>query len=97
MWVKPELCRVYALLAERHADGHGFDPEHWLNISLAQARQQHDRYAELCAARDLGRLYVRRGEREKAHDLLAEICRGFIGGSDSPDLLQARTLLATLA
>jgi hypothetical protein len=65
-------------------------------MSLKQARKHGEKYAELCAARDLGKLHARRGEPHAARDLLEAVCEGFIGGSENPDLQQAKALLAEL-
>jgi len=96
-WVKPELYRLYAILAGHGADPSSSTPRDWLEMSLDQAREHGEKYAELCAAQDLARLYARRGERQAARDLLATACEGFVGGSGNPDLQQAMALLAELA
>lgn len=95
-WVKPELYQLYAVL-EHGADPHGFAPEHWLQMSLDQARKHGEKFAELRAAHELAKLHARRGERNAARDLLEAVCEGFIGGSENPDLQQAKVLLAELA
>jgi hypothetical protein len=78
------------------SDPSGFAPEHWLQMSLDQARKHGEKFAELRAAHDLGRLHARRGERQATRDLLEAVCEGFIGGSENPDLQQAKALLAEL-
>jgi tetratricopeptide (TPR) repeat protein len=80
-WVKPELYRVYAILAEHGADPGGFTPEHWLKRSLAQAREHAETYAELCAARDLGRLYARLGQHQMAREVLTTVFGNLSRGS----------------
>ena len=44
---------------------------------------------ELRAATSLARLWAVRGERQKAHDLLAPIHGWFTEGLDTPDLIEA--------
>ena len=95
-WVKPELYRLYAVLAEHGADPGGFTPRLWLEMSLKQAREHGEKFAELRAAHDWGKRHARRGERRAARDLLEAVYEGFIGGSENPDLQQARALLAEL-
>jgi class 3 adenylate cyclase/tetratricopeptide (TPR) repeat protein len=72
-WVKPELYRLYAVLAERGADPSSLTAEHWLKRSLGQAREQGEKYAELCAARDLGQLYARSGDSQRAREVLTAV------------------------
>ena len=67
-----------------------------LQRSLEIARQQGARSLELRAARDLARLWAERGERRKAHDLLAPIYGWFTEGFDTADLKDAKVLLDEL-
>lgn len=64
--------------------------------ALAIARQQQAKSLELRAALSLARLW-QDSRRSEAHDLLAGICSWFREGLDTPDMSDARTLLATLA
>jgi class 3 adenylate cyclase/tetratricopeptide (TPR) repeat protein len=96
-WVKPELYRLYAVLAEHGADPGGFTPEHWLKRSLAQAREHGENYAELCAARDLGRRYARRGEHQTARELVAALSSSLAAGSDELVVRQLKALLDELS
>ncbi len=64
--------------------------------ALAIAREQEARSLELRASRDLARLWVERGERQRAHDLLAPIHGWFTEGFATPDLVEAKALLDTL-
>ena len=96
-WVKPELYRLYAVLAERKCDPAGFAPEHWLKRSLAQAQEHGERYAELCAARDLGQLYARRGEHQAARQVLTAVSASLTAGSDDLVVRQVEVLLDELS
>jgi tetratricopeptide (TPR) repeat protein len=96
-WVKPELDRLYAVLAEHGADPGGFTPEYWLKRSLAQAHEHGEKYAELCAARDLGRLYARHGEPHAARALLTAVCGSLVTGSDALVVRQVKALLDELS
>ena len=51
---------------------------------------------ELRAAVSLARLWAERGERRKAHDLLAPVYGWFTEGFDTPDLKDAKALLDEL-
>ncbi|MBV8091022.1 MAG: hypothetical protein JO139_15910 [Alphaproteobacteria bacterium] len=96
-WVKPELYRLYAVLAEHGADPAGFAPEHWLKRSLAQAREHGEKYAELCAARDLGQLYARRGEHHTAREILHAVSGSLIADSDEPIVREIHARLDQLS
>jgi class 3 adenylate cyclase len=91
IWIKPQVSRLRGMLAERVADGAG--AELWFQTSLAQARDHDETYFELCAVRDLGRLYIARREPQRARGLLAAACEKFTESSESPDLREARALL----
>ena len=68
-----------------------------LNAALAAARHQSSRIFELRAACDLARLWADRGERRRAHDLLAPVCGWFTEGFKTADLKDAKALLEDLA
>jgi predicted ATPase len=64
--------------------------------ALALARRQRAKSWELRAALSLGRLWQRQSKRAEAYDLLAPIYSWFTEGFDTPDLQEARALLAEL-
>jgi class 3 adenylate cyclase/predicted ATPase len=68
-----------------------------LDDALAAARHRSARIFELRAACDLARLRADRGERRKAHDLLAPIYGWFTEGFNTADLKKAKRLLQDLA
>ena len=68
-----------------------------LDAALAAARRQSSRIFELRAACDLARLWADRGERRKAHDLLAPVYGWFTEGFKTADLKDAKALLEELA
>jgi predicted ATPase len=61
------------------------------------ARQQQAKSYELRAAVSFSRFWVRQGKREQARQLLCETYAWFTEGFDTPDLLEAKQLLAELA
>ncbi|MCG3120099.1 MAG: hypothetical protein ALAOOOJD_02704 [bacterium] len=61
------------------------------------ARQQQAKAWELRAMVSLARLWQKQGRREAAHSQLAEIYNWFTEGFATPDLQEAKTLLAELA
>jgi class 3 adenylate cyclase/predicted ATPase len=68
-----------------------------LDAALAAARHQSSRIFELRAACDLARLWADRGERRKAHNLLAPVYGWFTEGFNTADLKDAKALLGDLA
>ena len=65
--------------------------------ALAIARRQQAKSWELRAATSLARLWQQQGKRAEAHELLTPIYGWFTEGFDTADLLDAQTLLSTLA
>ncbi len=94
-WYDAELYRVRAGLRR------ALDPDEWpqvekdLQKALAAARDRDARFFELRSATDLARLWVERGERHKAHNLLAPILGSFTEGFGMPDLVDATAYLKT--
>jgi len=64
--------------------------------ALEMARRQQARLCELRAATSLARLWQRQRRQVEARDLLAGIYGWFTEGFDTPDLQDARALLAKL-
>ena len=64
--------------------------------ALAVARAQQAKSLELRAATSLARLWQRQGRLEQAHHLLAPIYGWFTEGFNTPDLQDAKALLAAL-
>ena len=61
------------------------------------ARRQQSRFLELRATVSKARLWLERGQRTPAHDLLAPVYGSFTEGLETADLAEARTLLNELA
>jgi len=64
--------------------------------ALAVARRQQAKWLELRAATSLSRLWQHQGKRDAARHLLAEIYGWFTEGFETPDLREAKALLAEL-
>jgi len=95
-WWDSEFYRVRAGL-------HGSENAHSrraaeadLEKAVADARNRNARYLELRAAKELARLWADGSESRRAFDLLAPIYEWFTEGLESPDLIEAQNLLATL-
>jgi serine/threonine protein kinase/predicted ATPase len=74
------------------------EPEAEANFlrGLEIARQQKARAWELRLAMSLGRLWARRGETDRARELIDSSLAGFVEGLDTADLKQARLLLQSM-
>jgi predicted ATPase/DNA-binding winged helix-turn-helix (wHTH) protein len=64
--------------------------------SIEIARRQRARWLELRAATSLAPLWQRQGKTKKARDLLATVLAWFTEGFATPDLIDAKALLAEL-
>ncbi len=84
-WLKGELT-----LSMEGADAKA---ERCFRRSIEVAREQEARSFELRATVSLARLWAERGERQKAHDLLAPVYGWFTEGFDTADLSEAKALL----
>ena len=65
--------------------------------AAAAARRRGAKSLELRATGSLARFWAERGERQKAHDLLAPVYGWFTEGLDTPELKEAEALLEELA
>jgi class 3 adenylate cyclase/predicted ATPase len=71
--------------------------ERTLRIALEIAEEQGSFLLKLRAATILARLWLDQGKRDGARDLLAPVYGWFTEGFDTPDLREAKALLAELA
>jgi predicted ATPase len=93
------VSRLHQVRAELLLHVHGLGDaavEASLRQALAVAQQQGARGWELRAATSLAHLWLDRGDREAASNLLAPIYGWFTEGFDTPDLRNARVLLDAL-
>ncbi|MBI3628798.1 MAG: hypothetical protein HY217_04325 [Candidatus Rokubacteria bacterium] len=68
-----------------------------LTRALGIARGQQAKSLELRAATSLARLWHGQGKRTEAREVLAPVYGWFTEGFDTPDLLEAKALLAELS
>jgi predicted ATPase len=92
----PELLRAKGELL-LSLDPRSDEAESWFQRSLDAARSQGVLASELRAALGLARLYADRGRDGEAKDLLAPVHAGFGEGFDTPDLIEAKSLLQKLS
>ena len=96
-WYGPELYRLKGtLLLQQSADNHA-EAQACFQQALDVARSQQVKSLELRAATSLGHLWQEQGKRTEARQLLAEVYDWFTEGFDTPDLWEAKALLAELA
>ncbi|MDF2974828.1 MAG: hypothetical protein K0R61_5278, partial [Microvirga sp.] len=95
-WPEAEIHRLKGELT-LSMEGADEGAERCFRRSIDVAREQQARSPELRAATSLARLWAERGERQKAHDLLAPAYEWFTEGFDTPDLKDAKALLDALA
>jgi predicted ATPase len=92
----PELLRTKGHLLLQLDPGDR-SAEDWFRLSLATAHEEGTKILELRAAARLARLYRDNDEYTQARDVLEPVYAWFTEGFDTPDLLEARTLLTELA
>ncbi|MEZ5832584.1 MAG: adenylate/guanylate cyclase domain-containing protein [Dongiaceae bacterium] len=91
-----ELHRMKGVIALRATGLSGGEAGTDFRQAMEIAAQQQALSPKLRAARDLARLLGDTGERQQAADLLTPIYDAMTEGFDTPDLIEARTLLDEL-
>jgi class 3 adenylate cyclase len=92
--LEADLHRLKGELLLVHDPGAAPAAEDAFRQALDIARRQNTKSWELRAASSLCRLWRRQGKREDARSLLAGVHGWFTEGFDTPDLVDARALLA---
>jgi predicted ATPase len=95
-WWEAELSRLKGVLLLRLPRPEVSQVEACFHQALEVARRQQAKALELRAALSLSRLWQQQGQRAVARDLLAPLYAWFTEGLDTPDLQEAKTLLAAL-
>jgi predicted ATPase len=91
-----ELQRLRGELLLRRAAPDALQAEECFHHAQAIARRQGAKSLELRATMSLSRLWQRQGQRTAAQALLAPLYGWFTEGFETPDLQEARALLAAL-
>ena len=92
-----ELYRLKGELLLVCSAAHCGEAEACFQQALLAARHQQAKSLELRAAMSLSRLWQRQGKQAAAYDLLAPVYGWFTEGFDTPDLQEAKALLAALS
>ena len=95
-WWEAEVSRLQGELLLQLPSPDVLQAEAAFLRALAVARCQQAKALELRAACSLSRLWHQHDQRAAARDLLAPLYAWFTEGLDTPDLQEARTLLAAL-
>jgi predicted ATPase len=95
-WCEAELHRLHGEIL-RMQGSHEEEVEYCFWQAIELARRQQDKSWELRATLSLCRLWQEQGKQREASALLAEIYGWFTEGFDTPDLLEAKTLLTVLS
>jgi class 3 adenylate cyclase/predicted ATPase len=94
LWREAELHRLQGELLLAIPDPS--QAEDCFHQALTMARRQHAKALELRAAMSVSRLWQQQGKRDAARTMLSDVSYWFTEGLDTPDLQEARTLLAEL-
>jgi predicted ATPase len=94
---EPEIHRLKGQLLLQRSGEATAEAEVCYRQAMDIARHQAARSLELRAAMSLARLWTAHGEREQARSLLAEVYAKFTEGLETPDLVNARSLLDELS
>jgi predicted ATPase len=92
-----ELHRLKGELLLAASADQGVEAEACFERALDIARRQQSKAWELRATMSLARLWQRHGRREEARAALAAVYGGYTEGFTTPDLVDARAMLETLA
>jgi predicted ATPase len=92
-----ELHRLKGELLLAASADQGVEAEVCFQRALDIARRQQSKAWELRATMSLARLWPRQGRREEARAALAAVYGGYTEGFTTPDLIDARALLESLA
>jgi predicted ATPase len=92
-----ELHQLHGELLQQQTIPDAPQAEVCFQRALDVARRQQAKSLELRVAMSLSRLWQRQGKRNVAHELLAPVYGWFTEGFDTPDLQEAKALLAALS
>jgi serine/threonine protein kinase/predicted ATPase len=92
-----ELYRLKGELLLSESSDQGIAAEGCFRQAIETARRQHSRAWELRATMSLARLWQRQDRREEARSALAAVYGTYTEGFTTPDLVDAKALLESLA
>jgi hypothetical protein len=92
-----DLCRLKGDLLLALSPENSAEAEHWFQLALEVAQKRQARMFELRAAISLSRLWRGQGKTEQSRRLLSDAYESMTEGFATPDLKEARALLADLS
>ena len=95
-WCEAEIHRTAGAIAQMPPNRDSEKSEMHLGRALSVAREQKAKSFELRAASSLARLWRDQGKQQQARDLLTPLLGQFTEGFETPDLVEAKSLLDTL-
>jgi predicted ATPase len=95
--LEAEIYRLKGEFLLHKNDSNSAEAQACFKRAIEIARKQSAKALELSATTSLGRLLARKGRREEAHVMLAEIYGWFTEGFDTADLKDAKALLDELS
>jgi predicted ATPase/class 3 adenylate cyclase len=95
-WCDAEIYRIAAEIALIEPDRDWAKIDGWFKRALSTAREQKAASLELRAATSTARMLLEQGNQADALNLVAPVLGQFTEGFDSPDLIEARSLLQSL-
>src|SRR5262245_11206440 len=96
-WYEAEVNRRAGEIAVKSPATDLGNAEKYFERALTIAREQQAKSWELRAATSMARFWRDHRKPQRARELLAPVCGWFTEGSDTLDLKEAKTLLATVA
>jgi predicted ATPase len=93
---KAELFRLKGELLLGQSDQLDSTAEQCFGEALEIARNQHAKMLELRAATSLAKLWQKRSQLDDAKRVLKSVYSGFTEGLETPDLIEAKTVLDQL-
>jgi len=92
-----ENRRIKAVILERDSDVSRDEVRARFDDALQLASHQKAKALELRAATSFARFLAERGDRDRAREVLSPLYDSFTEGFDTPDLVEAKTLVAELS
>jgi predicted ATPase len=96
-WPESDILRIAGDLELMSLEPNTDQAQAYYERALLRAREQKAKSWELRAAMGLTRLWRNQGKRQEARDLLVPVYGWFTQGFDTPDLKEAKRLIAELA
>ena len=91
---EPEVCRLKGVILSSAPVARALEAEAFLRRAIEASRRQDAKWFELRATVDLAKFWSKQGRQGEACDVLRPVYSWFSEGFDTPDLTDARALIA---